>query len=185
MIGVLPTSLNVDGKSYPIRSDFRVALMIFQAYNDPELSQREKAMACLQCLYTKIPDNAAEALEKAAWFLEGGGTVKMKSAPAKVIDWEQDEGLLFPEINKSAGYEIRLSEYVHFWTFLGFFNTMGEGLYSHILNIRQKRAKGKRLDKWECEFFNEHKDLVIIREKLTAEEQTELDEEEAFIDSLC
>jgi hypothetical protein len=185
MIGELPVSLEVGGKNYPIRSDFRVAMIIFQAYNNPELSSREKNMACLQCLYVDIPEDVSEALEKAAWFLDGGGTVKMKRVPAKVIDWEQDEGLLFAEINKSAGYEVRFAEYVHFWTFLGFLGTMGEGLYPQILNIRQKRAKGKPLDKWERDLFEEYKEIIIIREKLTAAEQAELDEEQAFIDSIC
>lgn len=185
MIGALPKSLTVGGESYKIRSDFRVALLIFQAYNNPELSQMEKRLTCLRCLYVDVPRNVAEAMEQAEWFLDGGNTIKLKQAPAKIIDWEQDEGLLFSEVNKSAGTEIRLLPYLHWWTFLGYFSTMGEGLYSQVLNIRQKRAKGKKLDKWERDFFNEHKDMILIREKLTAEEQAELDEEQAFIDNLC
>ena len=62
---------------------------------------------------------------------------------------------------------------------------MGECLYSQVLNIRQKRAKGKKLEKWEQEFFHSHKELIVIREKLTAEEQAELDAEEEYIKSLC
>ena len=33
----LPTSLNVAGKEYPIRSDYRVVLDILQCMNDPEI----------------------------------------------------------------------------------------------------------------------------------------------------
>lgn len=184
MIGELPTALEIDGKSYEIRTDYRVALMIFQAYNDPDISQIEKTLTCLECLYKKVPDNAEAALEKAAWFLDGGSNVKLKELPVKTIDWEQDESLLFPEINKIAGTEVRLLDYLHWWTFLGFFSTMGEGLYTQILNIRQKRAKGKRLEKWEIEFFNSHKEMIIIHEKLTEGEQAELDAEERLINEL-
>lgn len=185
MIGALPTSLNVGGVSCPIRSDFRVALTIFQAYNDPELSRRQKAYVCVNCLYVTPPQDIAAALEQAQWFLDGGNTVKLKPLPVKTIDWEQDEGLLFPEINKAAGRETRSLPYLHWWTFLGYFSTMGEGLYAHILNIRQKRARSKPLEKWERDFFNSHKELIVIQEKLTAKEQAELDEEQAYIDSLC
>jgi len=184
MIGELPKALEVGGKSYEIRTDYRVALMIFQAYNDPDISQIEKALNCLECLYKEVPDNAEAALEKAAWFLDGGSNVKLKELPVKTIDWEQDESLLFPEINKIAGTEVRLLDYLHWWTFLGFFSTMGEGLYTQILNIRQKRAKGKKLEKWEIEFFNSHKEMIIIHEKLTEEEQAELDAEEQLINEL-
>lgn len=184
MIGELPTALEIDGKSYEIRTDYRVALMIFQAYNDPDITQIEKALTCLECLFKEVPDNAEAALEKAAWFLDGGSNVKLKELPVKTIDWEQDESLLFPEINKIAGTEVRLLDYLHWWTFLGFFSTMGEGLYTQILNIRQKRAKGKRLEKWEIEFFNSHKEMIIIHEKLTEEEQAELDAEDQLINEL-
>lgn len=185
MIGALPKSLNVGGRDCLIRSDFRVALTIFQAYNDPGLSRTEKAMTCLRCLYKEPPHNIADALEQAQWFLDGGNKVKLRQLPVKVIDWEQDEGLLFPEVNKSAGAEIRLLPYLHWWTFLGYFNTMSEGLYAHILNIRQKRARGKPLEKWERDFFNTHRELILLQEKRSAEEQAALDEEQAFIDSIC
>lgn len=184
MIGELPTALEIDGKEYEIRTDFRVALSIFQAYNDPNLTPIDKTFACLDCLYKEIPKGGEKALERAAWFLDGGNNVKLKPLPAKVIDWEQDEPLLFPEINKSAGTEVRALPYLHWWTFLGYFSTMGEGLYSHILNIRQKRAKGKRLEKWEIEFFNSHKEMIQIKEKITDEEQEQLDEEERLLNEL-
>lgn len=185
MIGVLPKTLEIDGEQYAIRSDFRVALMIFQAYNNPDLTPVEKWLICINCLFAETPKDLAAALEKAMWFLDGGDAPKAKAAPAKLFDWEQDESLIFPAINKTAGYETRERDYLHWWTFLGFFNEMGEGLYSQVMNIRQKRAKGKRLEKWEQEFFNSHKEMIILREKLTAAEQKEFDEEEAFIDSLC
>lgn len=73
---------------------------------------------------------------------------------------------------------------MHWWTFLGYFSEVGDGLFSQVINIRQKRAKGKKLEKWELDFYNEHKELVDIKEKLTPEEQAELDAEEDFINNL-
>lgn len=184
MIGTLPKTLTVAGEEYKIRTDFRVALMIFEAYNDPDLSQTDKAFVCLNCLYEMPPQDIPSALEQAAWFLDGGDKIKLKELPIKTIDWEQDESLLFPPINKAAGGEVREREYMHWWTFLGYFSEIGECLYSQVLNIRQKRARGKRLEKWETEFFNSHKEMIIIREKLTAAQQAELDAEEAYVNSL-
>lgn len=185
MIGALPKTLTVGGEIFPIRTDFRVALTIFEAYNDPELSPRDKAFVCLNCLYVQVPNDITAALEKAAWFLDGGSMVKLKPLHVKTVDWEQDESMLFAAVNKAAGKEVRALDYLHWWTFLGFFSEMGECLYSQVLNIRQKRAKGKKLEKWEIDFFYSHKELIVIREKLTAEEQAELDAEEAFVESLC
>lgn len=97
------------------------------------------------------------------------------------MDWEQDQAIIFPAINKVAGYEVRNPDkYLHWWSFLGMFGEIGEGLYSQVMSIRSKMAKGKKLDKTDKEFYNEHKELIDIKVKLTAEEQAELD----FIDNL-
>lgn len=181
----LPKTLTVDGKAYAIRSDFRVALTIFEAYGDPALTPRQKAQTALACLYKELPDNIAAAYERAVWFLDGGDMPKSKQAPVRMMDWEQDEALIFPAVNKAAGYEVREAAYLHWWSFLGLFNEIGEGLYSQVMHIRQKLGKGKKLESWERDFFNDHKALIVLREKLTPEEAAALKEEEAWLDSIC
>lgn len=184
MIGVLPKSLEIDGKEYEINSDFRTVLVIFQAYNDPELSDFEKMEVCLQCIYKERPKNTEVALEKAMWFLDGGDMPKSKQAPVKIMDWEYDQSMYFPAVNKAAGYETREAEYLHWWSFLGLFNEIPEGLYSQVINIRSKRAKGKKLEKYEIEFYNDHKELINIKEKLTEEELAQEQADLEFINSL-
>jgi len=181
MIGYLPKQLNINGTDRVIRSDFRTALLIFTAYNDPELSEQEKAVVMLDCLYEDF-DSILEkdiqmAADQAIWFLDGGSTEEPKDTnhqkAKKVMDWEQDEQLIFSAVNKIAGYETRATEYLHWWTFLGFFNEIGEGLFSTVINIRQKKNKSKKLEKYEQEFYRENKSLIDIKVKLTAEEQAE------------
>ena len=65
--------------------------------------------------------------------------------------------------------------YLHWWAFLGLFYEIGEGLFSQVINIRLKKAKNKKLEKYEKEFYREHKDLIDIRRKRTAEEQADID----------
>lgn len=182
MIGRLPKELNINGINRAIRSDFRVALLIFQAYNDPELSDWEKAQIMLECLYEDIdsipPEDLQEAADQAVWFLDGGSVPDEKSKyqqSKKVMDWEQDDQMIFSAVNKIAGYETRAVEYLHWWTFLGFFNEIGEGLFSTVINIRQKKNKGKKLEKHEQEFYRENKSLIDIKPRLTKEEQAEID----------
>ena len=98
----------------------------------------------------------------------------------KTFDWEQDEKMIFSGVNKVAGFEVRSEEYLHWWTFLGYFSEMGEGLFTVVTNIRCKRAKGKKLEKWEQDFYREHYSMIEIRRRLSKEEQAEQD----FVDSL-
>ena len=179
MIGRLPTTLKINGVDRAIRSDFRVALLIFQAYNDPELSDLEKTWVMLDCLYENLEDipseDIEEACKQAVWFLDGGMVHEDSNykKSKKVIDWEQDEQMIFSAVNKVAGKETRAAEYVHWWTFLGYFNEIGEGLLSTVISIRQKKNKGKKLEKYEQEFYRENKALIDIKKRLSAEEQAE------------
>lgn len=186
MIGQLPTALEVGGVMYPINSDFRVMLNIYAAFGDPELSDREKAYVCVTNLYrnfASIPQSQTEeAIKQAYWFAGGGDMPESSAHKAKIIDWEQDERLIFPAINKAAGFETRSVPYLHWWSFLGLFGEIGEGLLSTVLSIRQKKAKGKKLEKWESEFLREHKDTVLLKKKYTKEEQEERDRISALLD---
>lgn len=83
--------------------------------------------------------------------------------PVKVMDWEQDEPILFPAINQVAGCEVRSVPYIHWWTFVGYFMEIREGIFSTVLGIRQKMAKGKHLEKWEREFRRNNKRSVTLR----------------------
>lgn len=178
MIGELPESLEIGGKSYKINADFRVVLKIFQAFDDPELTDSEKCFICMKNLFSdfkNIPEKDLQtAVNQAYWFVGGGNIPEKNNARnTKIIDWEQDEFLYFPAVNKVAGFETRAVKFLHWWTFLGFFNEIGEGLFSQVLHIRDKKSRGKKLEKWENEFLCMNKNLIEIRKKYTKEELEE------------
>ena len=186
MIGSLPTALEIGGREYAIRSDFRVILRIYSAFADPELDEREEGYVCLKCLYVEdIPrEHLQEAVNKAYWFVGGGDVPQESVQPAKTIDWEQDESIIFPAVNKAAGFETRTVKYLHWWTFLGYFNEIGEGLFSSVIGIRQKLNKGKKLEKYEQEFYRNHRNMIDLKRKLSAEEQRAENEDKEFLKQL-
>lgn len=166
MLGSLPKTLNVNGREYNIVTDFRNILRIISAYSDSELKDNEKAYICLRRMYgddfIKIPSSDYEAAIKAAnEFIECGEHDDRPSP--RVVNWEKDEQLLFPAVNKVAGTEVRALPYLHWWTFLGYFqNIDAEGTWGFILTLRQKRAKGKKFEKYEKEFWNSNRLLCAI-----------------------
>lgn len=179
MIGRLPTSLEVAGQVWKIRTDYRDILTIMEAYNDPELSDTEKTLVMLNIVYEdwkQMPrDDYEEAGKKAIWFLNCGQQEETKRPAKKLMDWEQDESVLFPAINRIAGKEVRSLDYLHWWTFIGYYMEIDEGIFSTVLGIRQKKAKGKRLEKWEEEFYRSNKQLCDLKQRYTEEEQAEID----------
>ena len=131
MLGELPKKLNINGTDWTIRSDFRVVLTIFQAMNDAELDDAEKITVMLECLYKNFlsmkKEDYEEAMKKALWFINGGKDEQIsKNKEKKILDWEQDEQIIFSAVNKVAGKETSGCSYIHWWTFLGYFSEIGE-----------------------------------------------------------
>lgn len=177
-----PTSLNVGGVDYEIRTDYRAVLDVFAALNDPELqdeSEELTAYAQGQCIlqimypnYDDIPDeHLQEALQQVSEFIDMG--IHDKQKKPKTMDWEQDAPIIVPAINKVLNTEIRAQKYIHWWTFLGAYMEIGESLFSNVISIRQKKAKGQPLEKWEKEFYKENKTLIDLKERYTEDELAE------------
>lgn len=180
MIGELPKTICVNGIERAIRSDFRVALSIFQALNDVELKNDEKIIVLLDSLYEDFKcietNEYEEALKKAIEFLDGGKEYRDNtSVSKKLIDWEQDEQIIFSAVNKVASKEVRELGYLHWWSFLGYFSEIGECLFSTVINIRSKKNKGKKLEKYEVDFYKANKDLIDLKQKYTEQEKAEID----------
>ncbi len=180
----LPQSLCVCGIDYAIRTDFRVILDILMALGDPELDDYAKTEIMIKILYEdyeEIPPEAMqEAAKKAAEFIDCGLSDDGKQA-LRTFDWEQDAGIIIPAINSVAGHEVRADKYMHWWTFLGCFMEIRESVFSTIQGIRYKKAKKKKLEKWEIEFCRENRALVELKEKYT---QEELEEQERLMQLL-
>lgn len=178
MIYRLPRTVEVNGKEHPIRTDFRDVMTIIYALNDPDLEDKEKVYVLMRILYEDFDDidsNDYEAAFKAASDFINHGSNSKSESNKKIIDFEQDERLLIPAINRVAGFEVRDADYMHWWTFMGHFMEIGECTYSTVLNIRQKKAKGKKLEKHEQEFYSSNKEMCDIQEKLSVEELEELE----------
>ena len=175
--GLLPTSLEVCGTDYEIRSDYRAALDICTALSDPELNDQERQFTALAILYPdfeKMPQEYyQEALRRGFWFINGGEEPPAADTP-KLIDWEQDFKLIVAPVNRVMGQEVRAADFLHWWTFLAAYYEIGDCLFAQVVRIREKRFRGKSLDKSEQEFYRKNRDLVELKNKYTAGENAVL-----------
>lgn len=195
MIGALSETLTVGGEEYPIRTDYRNVLQVFEAFQDPELTQEEKWIVAIYLLFEDFSRDddvlqAAqdgfdldEAMKQISWFISAGQPEK-QVLEQPTYNWTQDEQMIFSAVNKVAGRETRELEYLHWWTFLGYFNEVGEGTFSFIVGIRHKLNKGKKLEKHEKEFLSHNKELVLMKKPLTKEEQEQEDAYKSLLDEV-
>ena len=168
----LPKTVEVGGKEYPIRSDYRAVLDILTALSDPEMSDLDKAVVMLGIFYKdEIPQQLAqEALNQCGWFINCGQMETEKKNNRKLMDWEQDFQYIIAPINTAAGCDVRGLPYMHWWTFMGYYMDIGDCMFAQIVSIRKKLKTGKKLEKYERDFYRENREVIDFRTKYTAAE---------------
>ena len=141
-------------------------------------------MTMIQILYVdfdKIPSNCwQEATDRASEFIDCGIKDTGQHKP-RLMDWEQDAAIIVPAVNKVAGMDVRSVKYMHWWTFLGFYMEIGECLLATVVSIRDKKRRGKKLEKWEKEFERENKELIQLKVPYSPEKQREIDSIEKWL----
>ena len=80
-----------------------------------------------------------------------------------MVDWEQDFPYIIAPINRVLGQEIRSVPYLHWWTFISAYYEIGDCTFAQIVSIRDKKARGKKLEKAEAEWYKKNQNLVDFR----------------------
>lgn len=175
---LLPTSVEVDGTEYEIRSDYRAVLDVCIALNDIELEEQERVFVLLDIFYpgfSEMPHEHYEgALKKCFWFINCGEEQTAQKT-LKLMDWKQDFQYITAPINRVTGKEIRSVEYMHWWTFISAYREIGDCMFAQIVRIRDKLARGKALDKSDKEFYRQNRTIVDLKNQYSAEDEAVLD----------
>lgn len=166
----LPKAATFGGVEYSFASDYRDILEIIEYLNDVSRPLYIRWQVAVGLFYDdRIPEcHMEEAMQYISDFISYGES-DTKPGP-KLMDWKQDAHFIIGDINKIAGMEVRETKYLHWWTFLSYFYGIGEGQFSTIISIRSKKSSGKKLEKWEEEFYKKNKDKVDFHKEKTEED---------------
>ena len=106
----LPERLEIAGHEYTINADFRDVLEIIHWLTDPNEQERVRLYVALRLFYddfeTIPPDAHQEAADLMMEFIAGGKKDEGPPGP-RLLDWDQDQGMIVADVNKVAGCEIR------------------------------------------------------------------------------
>lgn len=182
----IPTTIEIDNRVFPIRcnGDYRMVLDCFSCLNDFDLTEQERICGALIIFYEDFnevadlawldEDTFTKLVKKMFEFMECNEN-PMHKMPYRTIDWDKDSQMISSAVNKVAHMEVRSVEYLHWWTFIGYFSEVGESVLSTVVGIRNKIKRGKKLEKYEKEFKanNPH---YFIWDSRTAEQKKDDDD---------
>lgn len=182
--GDLPEFIDNKGVMINIREkcDYRIVRKVIRALKDTELDEIERAKCALIIFYENYNDikDYEDAIKQMFSIIECENEYRQainnynhqEEEKPPIMDWDYDWDIIAPEINKVLGYEIRTpNRYTHWQTLIGAYKCIGEGLFNTIISIRNKRQKGKKMEKWEEEFYRENRKIVDLPMRLTDEEK--------------
>lgn len=180
----IPTSIFINDIELKIRNrgDYRMVLDCFSALNDVELSKSERVLAALIIFYEDFNDldtianyaHIEEAIKQMYWFFNCGDDKGVgANRHHKLIDWQNDQQLIASAVNRVANTEIRALEYLHWWTFMGYYLAIGESPLATVVGIRSKLSEGKKLEKYEKKFKNDNPQYFIWDSKSVEDKEAE------------
>ena len=168
----LPTTVEIDGRSYEIRTDFRSILEIFTMLDDPDLSDGDKTEALLRMFYIERPSDSEAAITAFVSFADPRGSGNKEKPHTRLISWSQDFDLMVAPINHILNAECRSLPYLHWRTFLAaYLEIPPESVFARVLRIREKLRTGKKLEKYERSWYNRNRDLVHLKPKFSKKEE--------------
>ena len=172
----LPQAVNIDGVQFKIREkcDYRIVLQCISALNDSELTDEQRLQCALIIFYEDydLIQDAQTAIKEMFRIISYDDTDDDGQQRPPLMDWGKDFRQIAPPISRILGYDVRMpGKYTHWWTFMGGYMEIGECTFATIVSIRAKKQKGKKLEKWEEEFYRDNRDKINLPQKLTKEEE--------------
>ena len=169
-----PTKIKIDEEIYDINYDFKNCLRIIEAYEDEDLTIQEKHYVMIKRLYKTIPQNIEQAIIKGIKFLNcGEESTKNTNNLPRIYSFEKDAKYIYSAMNQTHHIDMSI-ENIHWWKFSFLFLDIGkETTFTNILNLRQKKFRGK-LSKEEKKMFADSREILDLNyQKEDSEEVSE------------
>lgn len=181
---IYPTSAEVNGVVYPIKTDLQTAKRCFTVINDDSIDGYERTLAVIYLIFGFVPnENCDLFLEKARKFLQCGEEKEENKDDEEPPDMDinYDEGYI--ESSFMAEYNIDLStDNMHYWKFMHLLQGLSENcVLSRVRKIRNYDLS-EISDYKERTKMAEAQERFKLPEVLTDEEQEAIDRFESLFD---
>lgn len=128
-----PSSVLINERRYPIRTDFADWISILQIADDPTLTESEKLIMQMQIAFPKIPADIRAAAEQMHQFIAAGACEKRAGGNKRVVDFVQDWQYILAAFQQQYGLDLSpaprwkfWARPMHWWKFMQLFRGLTE-----------------------------------------------------------
>lgn len=160
----LPTTVEIDGEEYPIRSDFRTSIQ-FEMLVQEETKEEQLLLQMLDLYYEEIPPNVTAAVEKALWFYSGGRKEEKSSSGSgsntQPYSFECDWDYIYAAFLEQFQVDLEETD-LHWWKFRAMFASLSDKTkFAEIIGYRTVKVDSK-MPKQQKDFYNRMKKIYAL-----------------------
>lgn len=184
LIDPLPKKVEISGKKYEIRSDFRISILFELMMLDPEVPDDMKVVNGLNLYYPELPGDIEEASNKMVWFYKRGKednayTKKLAEKEVekdRIYSFDYDDDYIYAAFLYQYGIDLNNIKYMHWWKFRAMFNSLtDENEFVKIMGYRAMDIT-KDMSKEQQKFYRKMKKIhEIPKSKDEAEKQEQIE----------
>lgn len=181
LIDLLPEHVEIDGKKYPINTDFRISILFELLMQDKSILDREKVYMALNLYYPKIPHDLVQAVDKMLWFYRCGkddendsvrnGSPAGSRKAGMIYSFEHDAEYIYSAFLDQYGIDLQDIEHLHWWKFRALFKGLKEdNLIVKIMGYRAIEITDDMSDS-EKKYYRKMKQIYALPDNRTQEEK--------------
>lgn len=167
---ILPESVEVNGKNYPIKTDFKVWLKFHSVMCDKEKSPAERATNAILCCFDGEKDKRLpERLEDAVYALlrfyskgADGKSGKGASKAEKVFDFTEDSDYIYAAFFEQYGIDLAKCS-MHWYRFLALLNGLSENTQLRKIIAWRSVNLSEIKDDKKREFYRKMKNIYGLK----------------------
>ncbi len=186
LIDMLPRKVELNGKMYDIRTNFRTSILFEQLMQDDNIDDFERGMKAIKLYFYKYikEEDLEEAINKIYWFYSGGKddlgesiTKNTNSNNERLYDYNFDDEYIYAAFLDQYNIDLQNIKYLHWWKFKSMFKSLNENhRISEIMKYRGINLKDIK-DEEEKKFYKKMKeDYKLPEDHKQHKEKKELSE---------
>lgn len=180
LVDELPQSVEIDGKKYEIRWDFRISVLYELLMDDDSVPLEDKFPMALNLYFPAVPEDIEVAMEAIQWFYNGGqeeskrkNNGRKAGKAQRIYSFQYDAPYIYAAFMSQYGIDLN-STTLHWWKFIALFQALDSKCqFSKIMGYRAMEIS-KDMPKKQKEFYREMKELYRLPVSETEQQEVEM-----------
>ena len=137
----LPADVEVGGRRYPIRHDFRDGIRFEELMYSARVPEATKVTLGLRCWFDEIPADVAGAIDAMLWFYRCGlPEAGASGGTGQLYSYVYDYGLIYAAFVQVYGIDLFDTPHLHWWRFRTMLAALPDSTqFSRVLGFRAAR----------------------------------------------